>query len=209
MAGARVVVTDILDGRPVADEIGGRFHHHDVTSGQEWAAVVADTLETYGRLDGLVNNAGIWKPGGVLQATEADYRQIIDVNQIGVFLGMQAVAPTLVAQRSGSIVNISSVAGMRGLRAIAYTASKWAVHGMTKTAARELGPHNVRVNSVHPGFIETDMLPSGIETIIATQVPMKRTANADEVGEVVLFLLSDHASYVNGAEIVVDGGFIA
>lgn len=208
-AGAHVVVTDVLDGQPVADEVGGLFLKHDVTSSDQWASVVRATLDAYGRLDGLVNNAGIWKPGGVLQATETEYRQIIDVNQLGVFLGMQAVAPTMVAQRSGSIVNISSVAGMRGLRAIAYAASKWAVHGMTKTAARELGAHNVRVNSIHPGFIETDMLPSGIEATIENQVPMKRTATADEVGKAVMFLLSEDASYVNGAEIIVDGGFIA
>lgn len=208
-AGAKVVVTDIIDGQGVANEVGGLFIHHDVTSLENWKSVVEKTLSTYGRVDGLVNNAGIWKPGGVTQATEAEFRQIIDVNQVGVFLGMQAVSTAMIAQKSGSIVNISSVAGMRGLRAIAYAASKWAVHGMTKTAARELGAHNVRVNSVHPGFIETDMLPSGIEAIIENQVPMKRTADAKEVGEVVMFLLSEAASYVNGAEIIVDGGFIA
>ncbi len=208
-AGAQVVVTDVIDGRPVADEIGGRYLRHDVTSAAQWTAAVDATLAEYGRVDGLVNNAGIWKPGGVVEATEADYRQIVDVNQIGVFLGMQAVAPSMIRQRSGAIVNISSVAGLRGLRAIAYAASKWAVTGMTKTAARELGPHGVRVNSVHPGFIDTDMLPKGIDAIIETQVPMKRVADAKEVGEVVMFLLSANASYVNGAEIIVDGGFIA
>jgi len=208
-AGAKVVVTDIIDGESVAKKVNGLFISHDVTSSDQWTNVVQKTLAKYGRIDGLVNNAGIWKPGGVTQATEAEFRQIIDVNQVGVFLGMQAVSATMIAQKSGSIVNISSVAGMRGLRAIAYAASKWAVHGMTKTAARELGSHNVRVNSVHPGFIETDMLPQGIEAIIENQVPMQRTADAKEVGEVVMFLLGDAASYVNGAEIIVDGGFIA
>ncbi|NDG65800.1 MAG: SDR family oxidoreductase [Actinobacteria bacterium] len=149
-AGAKVVVTDIIDGESVAKKVNGLFIQHDVTSSEQWGKVVQQTLAQYGRIDGLVNNAGIWKPGGVTQATEAEFRQIIDVNQVGVFLGMQAVSATMIAQKSGSIVNISSVAGMRGLRAIAYAASKWAVHGMTKTAARELGAHNVRVNSVHP-----------------------------------------------------------
>ena len=208
-AGARVVVTDVIDGQALADELGGRFLRHDVTSAEQWARIVETVLASYGRIDGLVNNAGIWQPGGVVGTTEADYRRIVDVNQVGVFFGMQAVAPAMIGQRSGSIVNISSVAGLRGLRAIAYVASKWAVTGMTKTAARELGSHGVRVNSVHPGFINTDMLPGGIDAAIQTQVPMKRVAEAEEVGEVVMFLLSDEASYVNGSEIIVDGGFIA
>ena len=208
-AGARVVVTDVIDGQALADELGGRFLRHDVTSAEQWARIVETVLASYGRIDGLVNNAGIWQPGGVVGTTEADYRRIVDVNQVGVFFGMQAVAPAMIGQRSGSIVNISSVAGLRGLRAIAYVASKWAVTGMTKTAARELGSHGVRVNSVHPGFINTDMLPRGVDATIQTQVPMKRVAEAEEVGEVVMFLLSDEASYVNGSEIIVDGGFIA
>jgi len=161
-AGAKVVVTDIIDGQHVAKEVGGLFISHDVTSSEQWANVVQKTLDAYGRIDGLVNNAGIWKPGGITKATEAEFRQIIDVNQVGVFLGMQAVSTTMIAQKSGSIVNISSVAGMRGLRAIAYAASKWAVHGMTKTAARELGAHNVRVNSVHPGFMKPTCCPKAL-----------------------------------------------
>jgi 3alpha(or 20beta)-hydroxysteroid dehydrogenase len=212
--GAHVIVTDVLDdlGAEVAGEIGGTYHHLDVTSSGEWQAVVKQVASDHGRIDGLVNNAGIYRPDTILDANEDHFRLITEVNQHGVFLGMAAVAPVMKEQGAGSIVNISSIAGMRGQYAIAYVASKWAVRGMTKSAAATLAKYNVRVNSVHPGAIETDMLfDLGTDTVdrLVRAVPMGRSAKPEEVGNVVMFLLSDEASYVTGAEIVVDGALIA
>ncbi|MGI9624862.1 MAG: SDR family NAD(P)-dependent oxidoreductase [Acidimicrobiales bacterium] len=212
--GAHVVVTDVLDdlGQDVAAEIGGTYVRLDVTSSGEWRDVVEGVVAEHGRIDGLVNNAGIFRHDTLLEANEENFHLITEVNQYGVFYGMAAVAPTMRDQRSGSIVNISSIAGLRGQRSIAYVASKWAVRGMTKSAASTMGKHNVRVNSVHPGAIETDMLfDLGTETIdrLVDAVPMGRSAKPEEVGNVVMFLLSDESSYVSGAEIVVDGALIA
>lgn len=212
--GAHVIVTDVLDdpGVAVAGEINGSFHHLDVTSSSEWQAVVKQVVSDHGRIDGLVNNAGIFRPNSVLDANEDNFRLITEVNQHGTYLGMAAVAPIMKEQGAGSIVNISSIAGMRGQRAIAYVASKWAVRGMTKSAAATLAKYNVRVNSVHPGAIETDMLfDLGTETVdrLVQAIPMGRSAKPEEVGSVVMFLLSDDASYVSGAEILVDGALIA
>ncbi len=212
--GAMVVVTDVIDdrGKEVAAEIGGSYHHLDVTDSGEWQQVIDHVVSVHGHIDGLVNNAGVFRQGSILDADEDDYRLITEVNQLGVFLGMARVAPVMRQQGSGSIVNISSVAGMRGQRAVAYVASKWAVRGMTKSAAATLAPHNVRVNSVHPGAIETDMLfDLGSETVdrLVRAVPLGRSARPEEVGAVVMFLLSDESSYVTGAEIVVDGALIA
>ena len=212
--GAHVVVTDVLDdlGNDVAAEINGSYHRLDVTSSGEWKAVVESVIAEHGRLDGLVNNAGIFRHDSLLDNNEDNFRLITEINQYGVFNGMAAVAPVMKEQGSGSIVNISSVAGMRGQHSIAYVASKWAVRGMTKSAARQLGPFNVRVNSVHPGAIETDMLfDLGTETVdrLVAAVPMGRSAKPEEVGNVVMFLLADESSYVTGAEIVVDGALIA
>jgi 3alpha(or 20beta)-hydroxysteroid dehydrogenase len=212
--GAHVIVTDVLDdlGGDVASEIGGSYHHLDVTSSHEWQAVVEQVVSDRGRVDGLVNNAGIFRPDSVLDANEDSFRLITEVNQHGTFLGMAAVAPIMKEQGAGSIVNISSIAGMRGQPSIAYVASKWAVRGMTKSAAATLAKHNVRVNSVHPGAIETDMLfDLGTKTVdrLVRAVPMGRSAKPEEVGSVVIFLLSDEASYVTGAEILVDGALIA
>ncbi len=212
--GAHVVVTDVLDdlGNDVAAEINGSYHRLDVTSSGEWKAVVESVIAEHGRLDGLVNNAGIFRHDSLLDNNEDNFRLITEINQYGVFNGMAAVAPVMKEQGSGSIVNISSVAGMRGQHSIAYVASKWAVRGMTKSAARQLGPFNVRVNSVHPGAIETDMLfDLGTETVdrLVAAVPMGRSAKPEEVGNVVMFLLADESSYVTGVEIVVDGALIA
>lgn len=212
--GAHVIVTDVLDdlGVEVAREISGTYQRLDVTSSSEWQAVVEQIVSDHGRVDGLVNNAGIFRPDSILDANEDNFRLITEVNQHGTFLGMAAVAPVMKKQGAGSIVNISSIAGLRGQPSIAYVASKWAVRGMTKSAAATLARYNVRVNSVHPGAIETDMLfDLGTETVdrLVKAVPMGRSAKPEEVGDVVMFLLSDEASYVTGAEIVVDGALIA
>jgi 3alpha(or 20beta)-hydroxysteroid dehydrogenase len=213
--GGRVVVSDVLadEGEALAGELGDAalFVRHDVTEEDAWRHVVETALDRFGRLDVLVNNAGIVSLSPLTSTSLDDYRRVIDVNQVGTFLGMRAVAPTMVGQASGSIVNISSVAGLGGPAGmIAYVASKWAVRGMTKTAARELSPFGVRVNSVHPGLIDTEMLGS-LEAVatrdaLVDRVPAGRVAEPEEVARLVLWLASDEASYSTGSEFVVDGG---
>lgn len=208
--GAHVIVTDVLDdeGAAVAEEVNGTYQRLDVTTVASWNEVVAATLAEHGRIDGLVNNAGIFRHGGVLDGDVDTFRLISEVNQVGVFNGMAAVAPVMKEAGSGSIVNISSVAGLRGYGAIAYSASKWAVRGMTKSAARELGPFGIRVNSIHPGLIETPMLDQvagPAADAMTAAIPMGRTASPEEVGKVVVFLLTDDAGYMSGAELAVDG----
>ncbi|MDY7103869.1 MAG: glucose 1-dehydrogenase [Actinomycetota bacterium] len=216
--GAEVVITDVLTdpGKTHADDIGATFVTHDVRSEEEWAEVARQTVERHGRIDVLVNNAGVFRRAKMLDTTLDEYRRIIDVNQIGVFLGMKAVAPTMIDQQSGSIVNISSIAGINAAPgAIAYGASKFAVRGMTKSAALELARSNVRVNSIHPGIIETDMLDEvtgGDEARherFVRSAPLKRAAEAEEVAALALFLASDDSSYCTGSEFVVDGGITA
>ena len=216
--GARVIVTDLLlnEGQAIAKEIGGVFIAHNVADESQWAEVVRQTLALHERIDVLINNAGIFRRGNLRTTTLAEYRQVIDVNQVGVFLGMQAVAPTMTQQKSGSIVNISSIAGFLGAAgAIAYGASKWAVRGMTKAAGIELAKHGVRVNSIHPGMIDTDMMTevTGGDSArferIERSVPLGRTAAADEVAKMALFLASDDSSYCTATEFVVDGGVTA
>jgi len=212
--GASVVLTDVLDaeGEDTAKACDGIYLHHDVTSAAHWERVVATVLERHGRLDILINNAGIWITGRLTDTSEADYRRVIDVNQVGVFLGMQAVAKPMIAARSGAIVNISSVAGLRGAAAgFAYGASKWAVRGMTKSAARELGPYGIRVNSIDPGLIETAMLHQlpGIDANMEERVraiPLGRVGEAEDVAKLALFLASDDSAYSTGAEFIIDGG---
>ncbi len=213
--GAEVVITDVLRevGARHADEIGATFLAHDVRSEEEWAEVVRATLEGHGRVDVLVNNAGIFQRAKLIDTNLEMYRRIIDVNQTGVFLGMRAVAPVMIEQRSGSIVNISSVAGIRGAPGgFAYGASKFAVTGMTKSAAGELARHGVRVNSIHPGMIETDMMTEVTggsaerHDRFARSVPLKRPAEPEEVARLALFLASDESAYCTGSEFVIDGG---
>lgn len=212
--GARVYISDVLDedGRATADRLGDRvtFLRHDVTSEAEWAAVVGGIVEAEGRLDVLVNNAGIFKIARALDTSLDDWNRMIAINQTGVFLGIRECGRVMKDQGSGSIINISSVAGLGGVGiAHAYAASKWAVRGMTKSAALEFSRSGVRVNSVHPGIIDTDMMrDSGVLDPVAG-IPMGRTGTADEVANVVLFLASDESSYCSGHEFVVDGALKA
>ena len=216
--GANVVLTDILDdeGERTADIIGGTFIHHDVTSEEEWAAVVARAIELHGGLDVLVNNAAIYSPRTLLEAEPDEYRRVIEVNQVGVFLGMREVAPVMIERGGGSIINISSGAGMRaGSGGFAYTASKWAVRGMTKSAAVRLGRHGIRVNSIHPGLIDTVMLgetrivQGGNLDRAVERIPLGRVGQPEEVAKLALFLASDESAYSTGSEFIVDGGSLA
>jgi 3alpha(or 20beta)-hydroxysteroid dehydrogenase len=212
--GAVVVLADVSDeeGEKTAAALGGpvSYRHLDVTSEPDWTETVSWVLDRHGRIDVLVNNAGIWFGKGLAETSLEDYERVIAINQVGVFLGLRAVTPAMKAAGSGSIVNISSLAGLRGTNMpLAYAAAKWAVRGMSRAAAAELAPHGVRVNAVFPGYVDTGMIDSGHEEI-RQRVPLgRRLASPEEVAETVLFLASDAASHVTGAELVVDGGVTA
>ena len=216
--GATVWLTDVLDGEgeAVAADMGGTYRHLDVRDEAGWAGLVEEIIAAHGRIDVLVNNAGIYTRGRHFEIDVDDFNQVMDINCTGVFLGMRAVSPHMRDANQGSIVNISSVAGMQGgVGAFAYFTSKWAVRGMTKAAALENGRRNVRVNSIHPGLIETDMLQTAVlegqdSTNTVNQfVPLGRTAEAIEVANMALFLASDDSSYCTACEFVVDGGMTA
>ncbi|MBM3659406.1 MAG: glucose 1-dehydrogenase [Actinobacteria bacterium] len=210
--GATVYLTDVLtdEGAAVAAEVGGTFLEHDVTDVDQWKVVVEAALADHGRIDVLVNNAGILHWATMTETALDVWNRVVAINQTGVFLGMQAVAPAMKAQGSGSIVNISSVAAYSGASpCFAYGATKWAVRGMTKGAAQELGPFGVRVNSVHPGIIDTPMMAGTPLEQMSGNVPLRRHAEADEVAKLVLWLASDESAYATGAEFVLDGGMTA
>jgi 3alpha(or 20beta)-hydroxysteroid dehydrogenase len=209
--GATVFVTDVLvdEGDKTATEIGGTFVEHDVADPAQWDALVARVVAEHGRLDILVNNAGILRWERMADTSFESWNEVVAVNQTGVFLGMKAVAPQMKEQRAGSIVNISSVGGLSGASAcFTYAATKWAVRGMTKGAAIDLGPYGIKVNSVHPGIIDTPMMGGtdldGLASTIG--VPLQRYAQPEEVANLVLWLVSDDNSYSTGAEFVIDGG---
>jgi 3alpha(or 20beta)-hydroxysteroid dehydrogenase len=209
--GATVVVTDVLadEGAKTAAEIGGTFVEHDVADPAQWTALVARVVDECGRLDILINNAGILRWERMVDTSFESWNEVVAVNQTGVFLGMHSVAPQMIAQHSGSIVNISSVGGLRGASAcFAYAATKWAVRGMTKGAAIELGPHGIKVNSIHPGIIDTPMMGGhdldDLASVIG--VPLGRYAQPEEVARLALWLVSDDNSYSTGGEFVIDGG---
>lgn len=209
--GAKVVIGDILDdeGKALADEIGdsARYVHLDVTSADEWAAAVDVAVTDFGSLNVLVNNAGIVALGQIGKFDMAKWQKVIDVNLTGTFLGMQASVEAMKAAGGGSIINVSSIEGMRGAVMVhPYVASKWAVRGITKSAALELGAHKIRVNSIHPGFIRTPMTKHFPDNMLT--IPLGRPGQSDEVATFVVFLASDDSAYATGAEFVMDGGLV-
>jgi 3alpha(or 20beta)-hydroxysteroid dehydrogenase len=217
--GARVVVADVLDDEAasVAADLGdaARAVHLDVTDEASWAAGVEAAVLAFGGLDVLVSNAGIIRTGALEELSLELYRSIVDVNQVGCFLGMRAVVPAMRVGGGGSIVNVSSTAGMQGgAGLVAYAASKWAVRGMTRCAAIELGPHGIRVNAVVPGVIETPMIDApdfaGVDrdAAVAT-LPVARLGQPVDVANMALFLASDDSAYCSGSDFLVEGGALA
>ncbi|MGL5445231.1 MAG: glucose 1-dehydrogenase [[Mycobacterium] stephanolepidis] len=210
--GANVVIGDILDeaGEALAAELGPNAHyvHLDVTDKQQWVDAVAATNTTFGPVSVLINNAGIANGNLLTDFELSEWQRVLDINLTGTFLGCQAVAQTMIENKAGSIINISSVEGYRGSPGLhGYTATKFAVRGLTKSVALELAPHGVRVNSVHPGLIRTDMTAGIPEDFL--QIPLGRAADPAEVSALVLYLASDESSYSTAAEFLIDGGLIA
>ncbi|MFI6450959.1 glucose 1-dehydrogenase [Streptosporangium amethystogenes] len=215
--GARVVFGDVLDeeGKALAEETGALFVHQDVTRAEDWERAVGAAVDTYGKLDVLVNNAGILKFRRIEDMALEEFERVLDVNLKGTWLGVKSVIEPMRAAGRGSIVNISSVEGFIGAEGMsAYSASKFGVRGVTKAAARELAQFKIRVNSVHPGAINTSMVldPEIIAKVDAEafmkSMVIKRFAKPVEVSHVVAFLSSDRASYCTGSEFTVDGGLL-
>ena len=214
--GANVVLTDLQveAGQALAKELGERaaFVRQDVTSEEDWDAVIATAIERFGRLDALVNNAAIHHTRSIEDETVEGLRSMLDVNVVGTWWGIKKVIAPMRDTGGGSIVNISSIAGTRGIPAHgAYGASKWAVRGLTKVAAEELGPYNIRVNSVHPGgIVGTGMFSVSEDRAEAERlnrgIPLRRSGEVREVSGLVVFLVSDASTYVTGNEHVIDGG---
>jgi len=208
--GARVVIGDILDdaGRSVAEKLGDAaiFVHLDVADPGLWDQALVATLERFGRLDALVNNAGIVKVGPLRGSSLSDWQRVLDVNLTGAYLGMRAVVEPMIAAGGGSIVNVSSVEGLAGSANLhSYVAAKFGLRGITKSAAVELARYNIRVNSIHPGLVHTP-LSEGVTKEFMAPIPMRRGASPAEIASFVLFLVSDESSYATASEFVVDGG---
>lgn len=208
--GAKVLFTDVLDdeGGALAKSIGGavRYEHMNVAKLDHWKGAMNIAEETFGPVSILVNNAGIFFPTLIQDLTEEDYRRVIDVNQLGVFFGMQTVLPSMIKAGAGSIINISSTCGLIALPyMVHYVASKFAVRGMTKVAAIEFAKHNIRVNSIHPGAIKTPLVEEW-DGRAPTGNLIPRFGTPDEVAKMMIFLASEDSSYCTGSEFVVDGG---
>lgn len=212
--GGEVWLADVLDddGQALATELGCQYRHLDVRDETMWQTLIADIEASAGGLHALINNAGIFRANRMVDTPTEEFQLVMDINCTGVFLGMRTAAPLMMASGGGAIVNISSMAGLRAAAgSMAYGASKWAVRGMTKTAAVELARKGIRVNSIHPGLIETPMaeqLGPGVEKMIR-RTPLNRAAEAAEVAKMALFLASEESSYSTGSEFIIDGGLNA
>jgi 3alpha(or 20beta)-hydroxysteroid dehydrogenase len=216
--GAKVVIADVAEdeGRALADELGeaAHFAHHDVSDQESWAALVADTEQRFGLITILANNAGILRFGTVQDMPVEEVELLFRINQLGCWLGMQAVVPHMRQAGGGAIINASSTEGLGGMaNTVAYGATKFAIRGMTKGASHELGKYNIRVNSVHPGMIDTPMTRvHGGDLAMeygASKIPLRRVGHPEDVAPLYVFLGSEESSYINGAEIAVDGGVTA
>lgn len=216
--GAEVAVADIADepGKQLADELGAAaiFVHHDVSDEDSWKAVVSQTTSSFGPVTALVNNAGVLQFADLTTMETTDFERLFRINVRGCFLGMKTVAPVMAEAGGGSIMNCSSVEGLAGMPSlVAYTGTKFAIRGMTKAAAMELGPRNIRVNSVHPGMVDTGMTRAyaGEEGMkwAAKRVALKRVGTPETVAPMYVFLASEESSFSTGAEFVADGGCTA
>lgn len=217
--GARVVLGDIDDGKGarLAAALGesAAYVHLDVTSSADWTAAVHAAVERFGLLNVLVNNAGILDGGPLGDYTEQQWCRILDVNLTGAFLGLSAARDALVAARPSSVINVSSAAGMQGVAGMhGYTASKYGLRGLTKSAALELAEHGVRVNSVHPGAVMTPMIAGmaadqGVADIDRAQSTLTRLAHPEEISTLMVYLASEESSFCTGGEFLADGGLTA
>ena len=211
-AGAEVYITDVdvVAGSRTAADAGATFLKHDVADRESWEDVVRRVLSDHGRIDVLVNNAAIIEWATMTETSLDSWNRIVAVNQTGPWLGMQAVAPAMKAQGSGAIINTSSIGGMGGSSpCYAYGATKWALRGMTRGAAQELGPFGIRVNAVLPGTIESQMIEGLDRDAMASAIPLRRIGVPEDVARLTLWLASDESSYATGAEFLIDGGMKA
>ncbi|GAA4042919.1 glucose 1-dehydrogenase [Streptomyces shaanxiensis] len=222
--GAKVVVADVLDeqGRALAEEIGALYVHLDVGEEADWRAGVAAARQAYGRVDGLVNNAGILRFNSLVDTPLDEFMQVVRVNQVGCFLGIKTVAPEM--EDGGTIVNTASYTAVTGMAAVGtYAATKHAILGLTRVAALELAPRNIRVNAICPGAIDTAMsnpaqldpnadvegMSRALDELYRKLVPLGRIGRPEEVARLALFLTSDDSSYITGQPFVIDGGWLA
>ncbi|MGQ4374722.1 SDR family NAD(P)-dependent oxidoreductase [Streptomyces sp. SAS_267] len=224
--GARVIVADVLDdqGQELAKEIGAHYVHLDVGQEADWTAAVASAKAAYGRIDGLVNNAGILRFNALVDTPLAEFMQIVQVNQVGVFLGIKTLAPEIAEAGGGTIVNTASFTGLTGMAYVgAYAATKHAIVGLTRVAALELAEKGIRVNAVCPGAVDTAMSnpaqlsPGGdgeeasraLDAFYGKLVPLGRIGRPEDVAKLALFLTGEDSSYITGQPFVIDGGWLA
>jgi 3alpha(or 20beta)-hydroxysteroid dehydrogenase len=217
--GARVVVADVLDdqGESLAKEIGALYVHLDVGREEDWTAAVAAAKDAYGRVDGLVNNAGVLRFNALVDTSLDEFMQVVQVNQVGVFLGIKTLAPEIEAAGGGTIVNTASYTGLTGMAYVgAYAATKHAIVGLTRVAALELARKGIRVNAVCPGAVDTAMTDPGegvptetVDKLYRKRIPLGRIGRPEEVARLALFLSCEDSSYITGQPFVVDGGWLA